>query len=247
MVFLGCRQIAGGPQSENNKTVQKESSMKKGLAAILITIALGLQTQAGLIITEVMSNSDHPGGAGNGDWFEVYNNGTSAMDLTGYSWDDDSALAGTHTFGSVSIAASGFVLVVDEKSSNIDSWKNDVWGITAQNVVALGNSTMDFSGLGSGGDSVYLYDASSNQVASVTFGDSDGGGKTFAWDASGNSLGFSADGVNGAFVAPGDGAGGAGTDIGSPGVVPEPGTVAMLGIGGLMAIAIRRLNRFNRA
>lgn len=227
--------------------------MKKGIAAILITIALGLQTQADLIITEVMSNSDHPGGAGNGDWFEIYNNGASAVDLIGYSWDDDSNTAGTHTFGSVTIAAGGFVLVVDENATLAPYWKDDVWGITAPNVTVLDNATMDFSGFGSGGDSIYLYDASSNQVASVTFGDSDVGGKTFAWDASGNYLGFSTNGVNGAYVALLDGNDGAaddnpalygvGIDVGSPGVVPEPATFAMLGIGGLMAMAIRRLNR----
>ncbi len=226
--------------------------MKKVLAAaILFTVALGLQAQADLVITEVMSNSGHTGGSGNGDWFEIYNTGASAVDLTGYSWDDNTKTAGSHTFGSVSIAAGGFVIVVDENAALAPLWKANVWGITAPNVVVLDNAAMGFSGLGNG-DEIHLYNASDVEVASVTFGPYTTG-SSFEWDATGASRGLSIVGENGAYVAPLDGNDGgadnnpalygAGSDIGSPGVVPEPATFAMLGIGGLVATVIRRLSR----
>jgi hypothetical protein len=198
-----------------------------------------------LVITEVMSNSSHAGGAGNGDWFEIHNTGSSPVDLSGYSWDDDSATAGSHTFGSISIAAGGFVLVVDENATLITNWINDVWNVTAPNVVVIGNAVGGFSGFGANGDQIYIYNNLNVVLASVTFGSSTSG-KTFEWDADGNSLGLSTNGENGANFALLDGNDnaadnnpslyGVGTDIGSPGfAVPEP-SVALLGGMGLLGL-----------
>lgn len=188
---------------------------------LLITVAV----RADLVITEVMSNSDHPGGSGNGDWWELYNTGPSSVDLSGYIWNDANNPASDRAvFPSVTIAAEEAICIVDENSSNIEAWKTNVWGLAAS-VQALTKDDFggdaDFSGLSSGGDSVYLFDADSNLVTSVTFGDSAGGGKTFEWDADGVSLGFSVDGEYGAFTAPADGDGGAGIDVGSPATVAD--------------------------
>lgn len=208
--------------------------------AIAVLIAAATTVQADLIISEVMSNSDHPGGAGNGDWWELYNNGSVAVDLTGFSWDDESATADTAVFPSVSIGANEAIVIVDENDGNISTWRDTVWGVSSLTV--LSSTAMgDFPGLGAGGDSINLFDASDVLVTSLTFGDSDGGGKTFAWDKAGDSAGFSADGVNGAYTALADGDGGSGIDIGSPGyVVPEPTTAGLLAISGLAMFFIRR-------
>lgn len=199
--------------------------MNRKLCLILALLALAVSARSQLVITEVMSNSDHPGGAGNGDWFEIFNSGASAVDLTGYIWNDaNDAATGRAVFPSVTIASGEAICIVDENTSNIGAWKTNVWGL-ASSVQALTKDDFGgdepFSGLSASGDAIYLFDASSNLLTSVTFGDSAGGGKTFEWDSSGNSLGFSVNGENGAFVAPGDGVGGAGIDVGSPASVSQ--------------------------
>jgi hypothetical protein len=222
----------------------------------LLLTALGLAAatlRADILITEVMSSSSHPGGAGNGDWFELYNSGDSAIDLSGWSWDDDSNTPGTHSLGGVTIAAKGFVLVVDENATLIANWAADVWGIApSASLVLVDNSmTTGFSGFGASGDSIYLYDSANNPVTSVTFGTATSG-RSFAWNATGASLGISTlgDGVsykalldgndnladdNPALYAPG-------TDIASPGqVIPEPGVLGLLILGlGLLARRFRK-------
>lgn len=209
-----------------------------------------LSAPAALVITEVMSNSGHAGGAGNGDWFEIHNTGVSAINLTGWSWDDDSQIAGTHSFGGVTIVAGGFALVVDENSSLITNWAADVWGITPSPTLVLVNNSMTngFSGLGAPGDGIYIYDSSNSLQAFVTFGTATGG-TSFEWDAGGNSLGLSVVGQNGAYTAflNGDDGGtdtnpalySPGSDIASPGAIPEP-SAALLGALGLLALMRRR-------
>lgn len=226
--------------------------MKKVIAMMMVA---GMATaSANLVITEVMSNSDNPGGPGNGDWFELYNSGGSNVDLNGYYWDDDAN--GTDQpsiFPNVSIAAGGTLLVVDENSGNTVDWEDTVWDIdevASATVVSKDefSGDDDFSGLSAGGDAIYVWDGdptdSGSLVASVTFGDSDGGGKTFEWDSNGTSLGFSVAGENGAFTCPNDGDGGTpGVDVGSPGyvvVIPEPATLSLLALLGAALIGRRR-------
>ena len=65
----------------------------------LLLPALALSLSAQLRITEVMSNSNHSDTAANGDWFEITNTGAAAVNIAGYSFDDDdrNALAGWHS------------------------------------------------------------------------------------------------------------------------------------------------------
>ena len=186
-------------------------------------LALSGMARADLVITEVMSDSDHPGGAGNGDWWELTNTGGAAVDLEGYIWNDSNDVDDDEAeFPAITIEAGESILIVDEPSDNITAWHDTVWGLGAgvrafskDDFIKDGNGD-SFSGLSSGGDSVYLWDDAENLVTSVTFGVATTG-KSFEWDEQGNSLSLSADGENGAFVAPGDGDGGTGTDIASPG------------------------------
>ncbi|MEM0965251.1 MAG: lamin tail domain-containing protein [Verrucomicrobiota bacterium] len=218
-------------------------------AKVLISAFSILATTASaqLVITEVMSNSDHPGGDANGDWWELTNTGGSAVDLTDYYWDDgDGFGVDGAVFPSVNIGAGESIVIVDEGTDNlagfIAAWGG---GFTAISRDDFGGDN-DFSGLSAGGDQVDLYNSAGGIVDSAVFGDSDGGGKSFEWDSSGTSLGFSVQGENGAFIAPGDGAGGTGIDIGSPGVIPEPGIFgALAGVVALGFAASRRRIRHN--
>ena len=77
----------------------------------------------------------------------------------------------------------------------------------------------DFSGLGSSGDSIFIWDSSENLIVSISFGPAVEG-FSFQWDTNGTYLGLSSLGINGAISN--------GNDIASPGVaIPEPSTYAL--------------------
>jgi uncharacterized protein YjiK/methionine-rich copper-binding protein CopC len=111
-----------------------------------------------LLITEVNSN------AVGGDFFELFNWGTTTIDLAGWKWDDDSASFAditNATFGNVSIAP-GQRLVVSNATST--SALITAWNIPGTvTVVATGGP-----GLG-GGDAVVIFDAAGKVVTSFNF------------------------------------------------------------------------------
>ncbi|CAN5252668.1 hypothetical protein BH10PSE16_BH10PSE16_34490 [soil metagenome] len=117
-----------------------------------------------LLITEVNSN------AAGGDFFELYNYGTSAIDLTGWKWDDDSASftdAGNATFTSVSIAAGQRLVVAAVALTDMDAFKA-AWGLSnTVPIVALGGP-----GLGKA-DAVVLFNPSGKVIAAFNYKDTD--------------------------------------------------------------------------
>ena len=113
-----------------------------------------------LLITEVNSN------AAGGDFFEIYNYGTSAVNLLGWKWDDDSASttdAAAVSFPAVSIAAGQRLTVV--ASSDLGAFVS-AWGLNAATFsgVALGGP-----GLGQG-DAVVLFNATGQVAARFNYG-----------------------------------------------------------------------------
>lgn len=225
--------------------------MNTKILLLLSAFALGSAVRGNLYITEVMSNSAHPGGTANGDWWELTNTGASAVDLTGYYWDDNGPAGNDGAiFPTFSLNPGSSVVIVDEGSANLLGFL-DAWG-GGFDVLSKDDFTgpKPFSGLGSMGDQIELWDADpnagpANLVASVTFGASTNG-VSFEWDTAGNSLGLSAIGENGAFQAINDGAdpAGSGIDIASPGsAIPEPGVLALLGLSALLLHTLRRFHR----
>ena len=206
-----------------------------------IVLCLGIAARADLVITEVMSSSVHTNTVANGDWWELFNSGASDIDLTGYSWDDNSATAGSADFNNVTIAAGTYLIVCQETIGAEQAWR-DVWGIAASvPVINLGNT--EFQNFGSTGDEVHLYSPALVELAAVTFGAATIG-FSFEWDNAGTSLGLSVIGENGAFQATASGGGVTGPDVGSPGTgaaIPEPGTAALLVLGA--AALLRRRSR----
>jgi uncharacterized protein YjiK/methionine-rich copper-binding protein CopC len=113
-----------------------------------------------LLISEVNSN------AAGGDFFEIFNYGTSAVNLLGWKWDDDSASttdAAGVSFPAVSIAAGQRLAVV--ASSDLGAFIS-AWGLNAAsfNGVALGGP-----GLGQG-DAVVLFNATGQVAARFNYG-----------------------------------------------------------------------------
>ncbi len=218
------------------------------LSAYLLAIALAEMAQGQLVVTEVMSNSLHPGsdpitgmgGLANGDWFEIVNMGTSPLDMTGYLWDDNNRLSNptgvTQFPNNFIIQPQEAVLVIEEDHFGVDIPQGfrESWAIPAHVRILARDQMLGqdlFSGLSSNGDEVNIYNGSQQLVAAVAFPSAvPTGGFTFEWDTAGTSLGVSVLGENGAYRATYDGSESqppvAGADVGSPGIYIGPSGIS---------------------
>jgi PEP-CTERM putative exosortase interaction domain len=201
------------------------------LTVLVAAVLLSRPTHAALVITEVMSSSAHGSGSNNGDWFELTNTGPVAVDITGWSWDDDSMIPGSAFFGGLTSIAAGQSIIISEEPIGSEAQWSASWGITGVTVLTLGGS--NFRNFGANGDAIYIFDANDNLVTSVSFGVATQG-HSFQWDMSGEYLGTAVVGEYGAFraVSNGEVPPGPGIDVGSPGfaLVPEPSTIALLAL-----------------
>jgi uncharacterized protein YjiK len=125
--------------------------------------AAAVPTTPTLLITEVNSN------AAGGDFFELYNYGTSSVDISGWKWGDnkflftDSAIA---TFASGTTIAAGQRLIVMNVAGGAAAFRT-AWGLAADFPIA----TTDVAGPGlGGGDAVVVYNASGTAIASMNYG-----------------------------------------------------------------------------
>lgn len=209
--------------------------------ALLALVGATGTASADLLITEIYAGVT--GEDGTEDWFEVTWTGAGTFDTGTLFYDDESADP------TVNAAMSSFILntgesaifLIDAGDAEVLTFQT-VWG-SVDNV----GFTTGGGGLSQNGDSVFVFDgntAGANEIASVAF-DGFSGTATLEFDAAGNSS-ISQIGVNGAYASNpffNDNIGGANNEIfliGSPGAVPTPGAVALLGLGGLLAGRRRR-------
>ncbi|MDG2399229.1 MAG: lamin tail domain-containing protein [Akkermansiaceae bacterium] len=189
------------------------------IKTLLLLPALALPLSAQLRITEVMSNSNHSDTAANGDWFEITNTGSIAVNIAGYSFDDDDRRAGASGSFPAYVLQPGISMMVLNDAS--DATFRSLWNLDPSIRVIANAEISNFPGLGSGGDEVNLFNNSGGLVDRFTFGAATEGfsfakyndGQPVPGDLSSNS-------VLGAYESddPGE-------DIASPGIssnVPAP-------------------------
>ena len=214
--------------------------MKKLLSCVSFVFVFfcvfSAQAMADIVITEWMYKGD------GGEFFEITNIGTESVDLTGWSYDDDSNEAGTFDLSALGTIAAGESVIVTEDTAEqfIKDWALD------SSVKVIGGVT---NNIGSS-DTIYIYDADDAVVDTLTY-DKD----TIKTNgASGNPTSADALGADDdslwvlSYVGDeyGSWASALG-DVGNPGVcslaaVPVPGTISLLAAGlfGLAGMSRRK-------
>jgi hypothetical protein len=106
-------------------------SMRHSLLSALVAASVIVPTaHAGIVITEVMSSS---GTNGTPDWFEVTNDGSSAVSLSGWKFDDGSfnLAAAVALSGITSIGAGESVIFIESAGGvGIGSFRTFWGGLT---------------------------------------------------------------------------------------------------------------------
>jgi predicted extracellular nuclease len=212
--------------------------MNKLLAALL-TAVFATAAQADVRITEWMYSG------GSGEFIEFTNLGSSVVDFTGWSYDDESRLVGgfdLSAFGLVGAGESVVITEIDAPTFRLD------WSLAAS-VKVLGGFTNNIGRA----DELNLFDGSGSLVDRLAYGDATIGGPR-TQNVSGRAITAAALGANDAkqwmLSSVGDAEGSYASlslTVGSPGVtafaaaVPEPETYAMLLAGlGLIGFMARR-------
>jgi uncharacterized protein YjiK len=174
----------------------------------------GIGNVGRLIITEVA-----PWGSGNtpyaADWFEVTNVGSAAVDMTGWTMDDNSnSVALSVPISGAGGVAPGQSIILIEGDSTVAGKFTTAWfGSTPPTGFVIGTYSGSGVGLSTSGDAVNLFDKSGKLITRVQFGASTTG---FSFDNTAgvtNLSTLSVAGVNGAFLAPD------GIETGSPGTI----------------------------
>ena len=156
------------------------------LRLVLCCVSVVLGSGAGfgqIVITEIIQNPSAVGDSA-GEWFELHNAGSSAVDINGWKIKDDSTTSETHTItnqGGLSIPAGGYIVLALNGDSNANG------GVTA---------AYDYSSisLGNGTDGLVLTDGSDVEQDRVvwdngsTFPDPNGASMALVTDMNGNHL-----------------------------------------------------------
>ena len=165
-----------------------------------------------LAVTEIMANSNDADAAISPDWFEITNYGTTAINLAGFSWDDNTNVAGTSVFPSINVAPGEAIVVWSGTSANEAAFRTRWIMHPSTQIILASQLTGAFQNLSSSADAVVLYDTSATavEICNAIY-NSTLAGKSVEFDtANAVLLGNAAVGVRGAWAS-------LGNDVGSPG------------------------------
>jgi hypothetical protein len=200
--------------------------------AAAVALLCGGRAEGAIRITEWMYSG------GSAEFVELTNVGGSPIDMTGWSYDDDSATPGVFSLSDFGIVAPGESVVFTETSP---AGFRAEWSLPAS-VKVLGPYT---NNLGRA-DMINIFDASNALADRLTYGDQAIPGTIRTQNQSGNPMTLAALGadnvaqwelstvgdVHGSFAS-------ANFDVGNPGafnVVPEPATLALAALAGLAVV-----------
>lgn len=218
--------------------------MKKAILAVsaILFAAMTNSSQGAMRITEWMYSGN------SSEFIEFTNTGASPVDMTGWSYDDDSATPGVVSLSAFGVVAPGESVILSEGTA---ADFRTSWSLPAA-VKVIGGNAANLSR----NDVINLFDSSSSLVDALAYGDQTYPGTIRTQNVSGNPITLAALGANNvaqwqlSFV--GDAYGtylSAQFDLGNPGignyVVPEPSTVALLILGSvaLCASGFKRVAR----
>lgn len=215
--------------------------MKKTLAAAAALWAAAPAFAQNVQITEWMYSGN------GGEFIEFTNMGSSAVDFSGWSYDDDSRTPGVFDLSAFGLVGAGESVVITEDA---EATFRTAWGLDAA-VKVIGSYTNNIGR----SDEINLYGAGGVQIDQFAYSDEGFPGTIRTQGASGNPLSLAAlvpTAVTADWVlaSAGDNFGSyasAHGDFGNPGTlifapVPEPASIALLlaGLGVVGAAARRR-------
>jgi predicted extracellular nuclease len=192
-----------------------------GLVVCLLPVA-----SAEMVISEWMyAGTD-------GEFIEFTNIGPDLIDMTGWSFDDDSQVPGTVDLSGFGLVAPGqSVILTEALASDFAA----AWGLTGVAIIGELSANLGRN------DQINLYDAGDNLVDQLSYGDQDYPGTVRTQNKSCNipatDYGFTEAQTSWVLAAVGDAYGSwmsAGGDIASPGIIPEPTALVLLVAAGVL-------------
>jgi predicted extracellular nuclease len=204
----------------------------KTTLTLAIAAGLALAANADIRITEWMYSGD------DGEFIEFTNVGAVAIDMTGWSYDDDSRVAGTVSLSAFGVVQPGESVILCEPDA---ATFRASWSLSAA-VDIIGSNTTNIGRA----DELNLFDASNALVDRLTYGDNTIGGPR-TQNASASALPGDL-GTNNVLAwllsTPGDQFNsyfGALGNVANPGsYIPGPGALALVGVGAMVGTRRRR-------